>query len=143
MPCLVLFSLAGAVIRLNFCQFLRSRRLTARLYLVQSSFRRYLISIPCPSWQSMSPSHKSTFLPLCISAYLELLETSRLRITRENLKYERKITMPTPIRSSIFGVPLEELMGYNGEKGGIPRVVKDAVQYLRDTGMCRIQWFIE
>ena len=25
-------------------------------------------------------------------------------------------------------------MGYNGEKGGIPRVVKDCVQYLRQTG---------
>lgn len=25
-------------------------------------------------------------------------------------------------------------MGYNGEKGGIPRVVKDCIQYLRETG---------
>ena len=25
-------------------------------------------------------------------------------------------------------------MGYSGEKGGIPRVVKDAAHYLRDTG---------
>lgn len=25
-------------------------------------------------------------------------------------------------------------MGYDGEKGGIPRVVKDSIQYLRDTG---------
>jgi len=42
--------------------------------------------------------------------------------------------MPTPTRSSLFGVPLEELMGYNGEKGGVPRVIKDAAHYLRDTG---------
>ena len=39
------------------------------------------------------------------------------------------------MRSSIFGVPLENLMGYNGEKGGIPRVVKDTIQFLRDSGM--------
>jgi Rho GTPase-activating protein 1 len=25
-------------------------------------------------------------------------------------------------------------MGYDGEKGGVPRVVKDCVQYLRQTG---------
>ena len=26
-------------------------------------------------------------------------------------------------------------MGYHGEKGGIPRVVKDTIQFLRDSGM--------
>jgi Rho GTPase-activating protein 1 len=55
-------------------------------------------------------------------------------LVRENLKYERKITLPVPTRSSVFGVPLEDLMGYDGEKGGIPRVVRDAIQYLRDRG---------
>ena len=40
-----------------------------------------------------------------------------------------------PTRSNIFGVSLEELMGYNGEKGGIPRVVKDCIQFLRERGM--------
>ncbi|KAG6884912.1 hypothetical protein C0993_007279 [Termitomyces sp. T159_Od127] len=43
--------------------------------------------------------------------------------------------MPTPVRSNIFGVPLEELMGYDGEKGGLPRVVKDSIQYLRENGL--------
>ncbi|KAG6805071.1 hypothetical protein H0H93_005674, partial [Arthromyces matolae] len=43
--------------------------------------------------------------------------------------------MPIPVRSNIFGVPLEELMGYDGEKGGLPRVVKDSVQYLRENGL--------
>lgn len=42
--------------------------------------------------------------------------------------------MPTPTRADLFGVPLEELMGWDGEKGGVPRVVKDCIQYLRDTG---------
>lgn len=31
-------------------------------------------------------------------------------------------------------MPLEELMGFDGEKGGLPRVVKDCIQYLRSTG---------
>lgn len=26
-------------------------------------------------------------------------------------------------------------MGYHGEKGGIPRVVRDSIQFLRDSGM--------
>ena len=42
--------------------------------------------------------------------------------------------MPVQIRSSLFGVHLEELMGYDGEKGGVPRVVKDCARYLRQTG---------
>ncbi len=42
--------------------------------------------------------------------------------------------MPIQIRSNVFGVHLEELMGYDGEKGGIPRVAKDCAQYLRQTG---------
>lgn len=42
--------------------------------------------------------------------------------------------MPVQIRSSVFGVHLEELMGYDGEKGGVPRVVKDCARYLRQTG---------
>lgn len=53
---------------------------------------------------------------------------------RENLKHENQINMPTPTRQDVFGVPLEELMGYDGEKGGLPRVVKDSIQFLRDTG---------
>ncbi|KAF9256571.1 RhoGAP-domain-containing protein [Marasmius fiardii PR-910] len=40
-----------------------------------------------------------------------------------------------PIPSSIFGVPLEDIMGYEGEKGGVARIVRDAVAYIRETGM--------
>lgn len=54
---------------------------------------------------------------------------------RENLKHEQKITLPVPMRSSTFGVPLQDIMGYDGEKGGIPRVVKDTIQFLRETGV--------
>ena len=44
------------------------------------------------------------------------------------------------MRSSTFGVPLEDLMGYHGEKGDIPRVVKDTIQFLRDSGMSRLRY---
>lgn len=56
---------------------------------------------------------------------------------RENLKYESKITLPVTTRGDthIFGVPLEDLMGFDGEKGGIPRVVRDAIQFIRESGM--------
>lgn len=53
------------------------------------------------------------------------------------MKRERQINMPMPIRASVFGVPLEDLMGCDGEKGGIPRVVKDSIQYIRESGECK------
>ncbi|TFY55500.1 hypothetical protein EVJ58_g8213, partial [Rhodofomes roseus] len=56
-------------------------------------------------------------------------------VYQENLKHEKQITLPMPTRADLFGVPLEELMGYDGEKGGLPRVVKDCIQYLRATGL--------
>ena len=44
-------------------------------------------------------------------------------------------------RADLFGVPLEEIMGYDGEKGGIPRVVRDSIQFLRETGENdRVAW---
>ena len=55
-------------------------------------------------------------------------------LCRENSKLEREIVLPTPTRANIFAVPLEDLMGYDGEKDGIPRVIKDSIQYLRETG---------
>lgn len=50
------------------------------------------------------------------------------------MKHEKQINLPVPIRASVFGVPLEDLMGCNGEKSGIPRVIKDSIQYLRESG---------
>jgi Rho GTPase-activating protein 1 len=51
----------------------------------------------------------------------------------ENLKYEREITVPSAQQSGsrMFGVSLDELMGADGESGGIPRPVKEAIAYLR------------
>ncbi|KAG2123806.1 hypothetical protein DEU56DRAFT_828775 [Suillus clintonianus] len=56
-------------------------------------------------------------------------------VYKENMKQEQHIVLPTPVRSSVFGVPLEELMGHDGEKGSIPRVLKDAIQDLLTSGL--------
>lgn len=53
----------------------------------------------------------------------------------ENLKHERTITLPNATPSSLtFGVPLEQLMGPDGESSPLPRVVRDCVEYLRSDG---------
>ena len=62
-------------------------------------------------------------------------------LCRENSKLEREIILPTPTRANIFSVPLEDLMGFDGEKDGIPRVIKDSIQYLRETGACLSSFF--
>ena len=65
------------------------------------------------------------------------LEGTLILLNRENLKYESQICLPMPIKSQMFGVPLDAIMGYEGEKDGLPRVVRDCIQYLRETGMQR------
>ena len=84
----------------------------------------------------MSLSRRSTFLLLYIGASSSIVMTMTLLTSmyRENLKHEARITLPIPSHSNIFGVPLEDLMGHNGEKGGVPKVVRDCIQYLRETG---------
>jgi Rho GTPase-activating protein 1 len=56
-------------------------------------------------------------------------------VYQENLKYESQITVPPAQQSSVFGVSLDQLMGGYGESSGIPRVVKDCVEYIREKGM--------
>lgn len=62
-----------------------------------------------------------------------------------DLKYESTVTLPGTSGSDeqnaagnqqrsgtrVFGVPIETLMGERGEKGGIPRVVRDCVEVLK------------
>ncbi|KAF8523336.1 hypothetical protein BU17DRAFT_43851 [Hysterangium stoloniferum] len=62
-------------------------------------------------------------------------------VYQENLKHEAGITLPIKPLTSHFGVPLEELMGIHGEKGDVPRVVRDCVIYLRKSGMEQIGLF--
>ncbi|KAG8823480.1 hypothetical protein FRC19_003733 [Serendipita sp. 401] len=51
----------------------------------------------------------------------------------ENLKYEREIVLPVSQQpaTSVFGASLDEIMGLDGESGGVPRPVRDAINYLR------------
>ena len=65
---------------------------------------------------------------------MAIADSAVARRGRENLKHEGQIVMPTQHRADLFGVPLEAIMGYNGEKGSIPRVVRDCIQFLRSTG---------
>ncbi|KAH7322079.1 hypothetical protein B0J17DRAFT_723751 [Rhizoctonia solani] len=56
-------------------------------------------------------------------------------VYNENLKHERTITLPSTAPSSLtFGVPLEQLMGPDGEASPVPRVIRDCVEYLRSEG---------
>ncbi|KAG8977160.1 hypothetical protein FRC05_002157 [Tulasnella sp. 425] len=56
-------------------------------------------------------------------------------VYQENLKHEQQITLPETHQAFTFGVSLEELMGEYGENGGIPRVVKDCAEFIRECGM--------
>ncbi|KXN90933.1 Rho GTPase-activating protein 8 [Leucoagaricus sp. SymC.cos] len=114
------------------------RKNLKQLYVVHSSFfAKMLFSL---AGAIISPKffrkiiHISTLSELAHHVPLTQIDIPP-SVYQENLKYENKITLPIPIRSSVFGAPLEELMGYHGEKGGIPRVVKDSIQFLRDSGM--------
>ncbi|KAF8576884.1 RhoGAP-domain-containing protein [Ramaria rubella] len=59
----------------------------------------------------------------------------------ENLKHESGISLPIYPLATHFGVPLDELMGAYGEKGGVPRVVRDCVTFLREYGMEEVGLF--
>ncbi|KAJ7745016.1 hypothetical protein DFH07DRAFT_977968 [Mycena maculata] len=60
-----------------------------------------------------------------------------LAVYQENLKYERKITLPVTTWGEYahLRLPLEDLMGFNGEKGGIPCVVRNAIQFIHESGV--------
>ncbi|KAF8887151.1 CDC42 rho GTPase-activating protein [Infundibulicybe gibba] len=114
------------------------RKNLKRLYIVHSSFfSKMLFSL---AGAIISPKFfRKLLYTATLSELAHHVPLTQIDIPpavyQENLKHERTITLPVPTRSSIFGVPLAELMGYDGEKGSIPRVVKDAIQYLRETGL--------
>ncbi|KAF9240270.1 divergent CRAL/TRIO domain-containing protein [Melanogaster broomeanus] len=114
------------------------RKNLKRLYIVHSSFfSKMLFSL---AGAIISPKffrklvYISTLSDLAHHVPLTQIDIPPA-VYQENLKQEKQIDMPIPIRASIFGVPLEELMGYDGEKGSIPRVVKDAIQFIRESGL--------
>ncbi|KAI6122637.1 hypothetical protein EDD16DRAFT_746097 [Pisolithus croceorrhizus] len=114
------------------------RKNLKRLYIVHSSFfSKMLFSL---AGAVISPkffrkiAYINTLSDLAHHVPLTQIDISAA-VYKENLKYEKEVTMPIPIRASLFGVPLEELMGYDGEKDSIPRVARDAIQYIRESGL--------
>ncbi|KAF8973769.1 hypothetical protein BDZ97DRAFT_1900560 [Flammula alnicola] len=114
------------------------RKNLKQLYIVQSSFFSKMLFSLAGAIISPKFFRKLVYLTT-LSDLAKCVPLTQIDIPpavyQENLKYERKITLPIQTRSSVFGVPLQDLMGYSGEKGGVPRVVKDAIQFLRDMGL--------
>ncbi|KAI6023330.1 Rho GTPase activation protein [Pisolithus marmoratus] len=114
------------------------RKNLKRLYIVHSSFFSKMLFSLAGAVISPKFFRKIVYINT-LSDLAHHVPLTQIDITaevyKENLKYEKEVTMPIPIRASLFGVPLEELMGYDGEKDSIPRVVKDAIQYIRESGL--------
>ncbi|GLB33222.1 putative divergent CRAL/TRIO domain containing protein [Lyophyllum shimeji] len=114
------------------------RKNLKQLYIVHSSFFSKMLFSLAGAIISPKFFRKLVYLDT-LSELATLVPLTQIDIPpavyQENLKFEKQITLPTPIRSNIFGVLLEDLMGYEGEKGGLPRVVKDSIQFLRERGL--------
>ncbi|KIK61692.1 hypothetical protein GYMLUDRAFT_243378 [Collybiopsis luxurians FD-317 M1] len=114
------------------------RKNLKRLYVVHSTFFTKMLFSLAGAIISPKFFRKITYINTLseLAYYVPLTQIDIPPATyQENLKHEQKITLPIHTLSSTFGVPLEDIMGFEGEKGGIPRVVKDAIQFLRVTGM--------
>ncbi|KAJ7506835.1 CDC42 rho GTPase-activating protein [Mycena galericulata] len=116
------------------------RKNLKRLYIVHSSFFSKMLFSLAGAIISPKFFRKLTYIPTLseLACHIPLTQIDvPPAVYQENLKYESKITLPVTTRGDthIFGVPLEDLMGFDGEKGGIPRVVRDAIQFIRESGM--------
>ncbi|KAI3604071.1 rho gtpase-activating protein 8 [Moniliophthora roreri] len=114
------------------------RKNLKRLYVVHSSFFSKMLFSLAGAVISPKFFRKITYIDTLsdLAYHIPLTQIDiPPAVYQENHKHEKTITLPTPMPSSTFGVPLEDIMGYEGEKGGIPRVVRDAIQFLRETGM--------
>ncbi|KAK1236295.1 hypothetical protein PQX77_000456 [Marasmius sp. AFHP31] len=125
------------------------RKNLKRLYVVHSTFfSKMLFSL---AGAVISPkffrklTYVSTLSELAYHIPITQIDIPPAAYT-ENLRHESTITLPsqhtfssnaphgTSTPTQLFGVPLEDLMGFEGEKGGVPRVVKDVVTYIRESG---------
>ncbi|KAJ7133435.1 hypothetical protein C8R44DRAFT_611721 [Mycena epipterygia] len=116
------------------------RKNLKRLYIVHSSFFSKMLFSLAGAIISPKFFRKLTYIPTLseLACHIPLTQIDiPPAVYQENLKYESKIKLPVTTRGDthIFGVPLEDLMGFDGEKGGIPRVVRDAIQFIRESGM--------
>ncbi|KAF8215209.1 Rho GTPase activation protein [Mycena galopus ATCC 62051] len=116
------------------------RKNLKRMYIVHSSFFSKMLFSLAGAIISPKFFRKLTYIPTLseLACHIPLTQIDvSPAVYQENLKYESKIVLPVTTRGDthIFGVPLEDLMGFDGEKGGIPRVVRDAIQFIRESGM--------
>lgn len=83
-----------------------------------------------------------------LSQLAEYIDLRQIEIPPEvlqwNMKYEKEVKLPerpanvaggsdaaSPVPDRVFGLPIQVLMGEKGEKGGLPRVVRDCVEELQ------------
>ncbi|KAJ7820219.1 hypothetical protein B0H14DRAFT_3111289 [Mycena olivaceomarginata] len=120
------------------------RKNLKRLYIVHSSFWSKMLFSLAGAIISPKFFRKLVYIPTLseLAAQVPLTQIDVApAVYQENLKYERTITLPSAHAHThtdthrVFGVPLEDLMGFDGEKGGVPRVVRDAIAYVRERGM--------
>ncbi|KAF7297625.1 Rho GTPase-activating protein 8 [Mycena kentingensis (nom. inval.)] len=116
------------------------RKHLKRLYLVHSSFFSKMLFSLAGAIISPKFFRKIVYIATLseLACHIPLTQIDiPPAVYQENLKFESKITMPVTTLGDthIFGVPLADLMGIDGEKGGLPRVVKDAIQFIRESGM--------
>ncbi|KAI0051443.1 RhoGAP-domain-containing protein [Auriscalpium vulgare] len=120
------------------------RKNLKRLYIVHSNFFSKMLFSLAGAFISPKFFRKITYIDTLsdLAHHVPLTQIDvPPAVYQENLKREREIRLPIPTHANLFGVHLEELMGYDGEKGGIPRVVKDCIQYLRETGLTDVGLF--
>ncbi|CAJ0907112.1 8806_t:CDS:10 [Entrophospora sp. SA101] len=96
-----------------------------------------------PGWTWMFKAYKSLSRNLSqLAIYVPITQIDiPPAVYEHNLKFEDKITLPPSPNydedeTSVFNVPIETLMGLEGEKG-LPSVVKECVTYLRSEGVFR------
>ncbi|KZS96085.1 Rho GTPase activation protein [Sistotremastrum niveocremeum HHB9708] len=112
------------------------RKNLKRLYVVHSNwFSKMLFSL---AGAVISPkffrkiTYISTLSELAVHVPLTQIPIPA-PVYQENSKHETRIQLPVQQASTLFGVSLTELMGESGEKGGLPRVLKESIAHLRST----------
>ncbi|KAF8328209.1 uncharacterized protein EI90DRAFT_3146228 [Cantharellus anzutake] len=116
------------------------RKNLKKLYIVHTTiFTKMLFSL---AGAIISPKFfRKIYYVQTLSALAEYVPLTNLDLPpaayQENLKYENEITLPTMQKehSKAFGVSLDDLMGDYGISSGIPRVVRDCVDYVRMNGL--------
>lgn len=132
------------------------RKNCRRLFICHPTFfTRSLVRIVSTGSAVLSPKFAKKITQVkSLSELAEKIDLTQIDIPPDvlkwNMHYEKEVKIPARLAeekngfldaagelvstsSKLFGVPLDVLMGEKGEKGGIPRVVKDCVEELQRT----------